>query len=199
MSVRVFIATLILGACVQVQVFAQATPAVAVIDIGYILENHPSMKQEVEQIQKEMEAASAEMVKKRDQIIKQMEMLRQQYTEGTAEYEQQEKKIAEADTALRLELVKQQKQFDERQATVLFSVYNDVKTLVKAAADGWKAQVVLRVSRQEMDVKKPETVDFVMRQDVIYYNPGIDLTDWVLEQLKAKAGNTASRPGAAPR
>lgn len=204
MHVRNLIVVSILSLiCWQPQVHAQGDKAaaatakvpIAVVDIGYILQNHPTIKAEMESIQSAMQTADVEMGKQRDAILKQMEQLRQLYTEGTPEYEKAEKGIAEQDTEFRLKLIKEKKKFEEAQAMVVYKVYTDISTLVQAASQAWGTQVVLRVNREKMDPKKPETVQMVMGQEIIFFNPQIDLTEWVLGQLK----QTASRSNGVTR
>lgn len=169
--------------------------SIAVVDVGHILQNHPTMKGQMEQIKSKMEAADKTMADRRDAILKQMEELRGQFNEGTPEYDAKEKQIAEQDTEFRLQLIKEKKRFEEMQAMVVYKVHTDITNLVKAASQAWGTQVVLRVNRQAMDPKKPETVQLVMSQDVIFFNPSVDLTDWVLGQLNrtANAGGAAAR------
>lgn len=169
--------------------------SIAVVDVGHILQNHPTMKGQMEQIKTKMEAADKMMADRRDAILKQMEELRGQFNEGTPEYDAKEKQIAEQDTEFRLQLIKEKKRFEEMQAMVVYKVHTDITNLVKAASQAWGTQVVLRVNRQAMDPKKPETVQLVMSQDVIFFNPSVDLTDWVLGQLNrtANAGGAAAR------
>jgi Skp family chaperone for outer membrane proteins len=211
LKVRVWslIVALILG-CLASTAWAQAPAAsqaagqavqqitVAVVDVGYILKNHPTMKTEIEAIEGQMKAADDSMAQKRDAILKQMEQLREKYTEGTPEYDREEKSIAEQDTAFRLELVKMRKEFDTSRANVLYKVYGEITNLVKYASDQMGIQVVLRVSREKMDPKKPETIQMVMSQDVLHYNARVDLTDWVLKNLPGQAAATANA-GAAPQ
>ncbi|QDV22383.1 OmpH family outer membrane protein [Aureliella helgolandensis] len=166
---------------------------VAVVDIGHILKNHPTMKGQMEAIQASMTAADEEMGQRRDAILKEMNQLREQYTEGSPEYEAAEKKIAEKDTEFRLSLIKKKKEFDEAQAQVIYNVYTQINGLLKMASDHYGTQLVIRVSREKMDPKKPETIQMVMGQDVLYYSPNVDWTEWVLGQL----AQTASRPAAA--
>lgn len=185
---------------------APARPTTLVVDVGYILNNHPTMKTEIERINTEMKKADEEFAAKRDQIIKQMEQLREQYQEGTPDYERQEKAIAEADTNFRLELVKKRKEFDETRAGVIFKIYTDLNTLIKYYCEQSGASMVLRVNREQMDPKKPETVQMVMAQDVLYFQQSADITQWVLDALNQRAGQTqaatpsgtANRPGATP-
>ncbi len=169
---------------------APARPTIALVDVGHILKNHPTMKMEIERIESSMKKADEEFAAKRDQIIKQMEQLREQFTEGTPEYEKQEKMIAEADTNFRLELVKKRKEFDEARAGVIYKIYTDLNTLIKYYCDNTGATLVMRVNRETMDPKKPETVQMVLSQEVLYFQPSADITEWVLKGLNQQAGGT---------
>ena len=179
---------------------AAARPTVGVIDMGYLLKNHPTMKAEIDAIEVSMKAADESMSAKRDSILKQMEQLREKYTEGTPEYEREEKAIASQDTEFRLELVKMRKEFDSSRANVLVKVYSEITHWVKYLSDNMGIQLVMRITREKMDASKPETVQMVMSQDVLYYSPTVDYTDWVLKALQNEAAKTANaRPaGAAP-
>ena len=179
---------------------AAARPIVGVIDMGYLLKNHPTMKAEIDAIETSMKAADESMSAKRDSILKQMEQLREKYSEGTPEYEREEKSIASQDTEFRLELVKMRKEFDSSRANVLVKVYSEITHWVKYLSDNMGIQLVMRITREKMDASKPETVQMVMSQDVLYYSPTVDYTDWVLKALQNEAAKTANaRPaGAAP-
>lgn len=172
--------------------------SVAVVDVGHILKNHPTMKGDIERIEGQMKAADTEMTQRRDQILKLMEQLREKYQEGTPEYDREEKRIAEMDTQFRLEIVKKRKEFDKARATVLYKIYSDIKGLVKYASDNMNIQVVLRVNgtRENLDETKPETVQLLMSQEVIHFAKRVDITDWVLNGLKQQ---TARAAGAATR
>jgi Skp family chaperone for outer membrane proteins len=162
-----------------------------VIDIGHILQNHPTLKGKMEGIKSRMEAADKEMQTKREAIIKQMEQLKEQYTEGTPDYDRAEKQIAEQDTEFRLELVKKRKEFENSQAEILFEVHGQITQLLKYLNQQMGVQVVLQVSRQPIDPKKPETLEIAMSQNVIYYDTNLDLTTWVLDALQKQLGTTA--------
>ncbi len=205
MRVLSLIATVVIGSFASSVVLAQAPAgttaaapnrAVGVVDIGHILQNHPTMKSQMEAIKASMEAADKEMATKRDEIVKQMERIREELAEGTDAYDAAEKKIAEQDTSFRLELVKKRKEFEQQQAEVLFKVYSEINFYLSHLNQKAGVQVVLRVNREKMDPKKPETVQMVMSQDVLYYNKDVDYTDWVLSGMQANATQTASAAGA---
>lgn len=172
---------------------------VAVIDLGYLIKNHPTMKQEMERIKSDEEAASAEFEKKRQAILKEMESLRDQFKEGTPEFSRKEAEIAAQDTEFRLSVVRKNKQFQESRAQVFYQVHQQVTEEVSTFCQYFGTFCVLRINREKMDPKRPETIEMGMSQEVFYYqnSPDVDITDWVLNQLKARATQTAARPGAA--
>lgn len=181
----------------QNQPAAQAGPAagpIGVIDVGYILQNHPTLKAKMDTIKSQMEAADKEMQTKREAIIKQMEQLKESYREGTPEYDKAEKQIADQDTQFRLELVKKRKEFEAAQANVLFEVHSQISTLLDwlSKKNGYVA--VLQVSRQQVDPKKPETLDMAMSQSVLYFNKSVDVTDTVLQILQQQLGGAGAAP-----
>lgn len=208
MRVWSLIATIVLGSFTSSLVAQEGQPAasgapaarptVGVIDVGFLLKNHPTMESEIKSIEARMKAADESMSAKRDAILKQMEQLREKYTEGTPEYEAEEKAIASQDTEFRLELVKMRKEFDSSRANVLVKVYGEINHWVKYLSEQMGIQMVMRITREKMDANKPETVQLVMSQDVLYYSPSVDYTDWVLKALQNDAAKTAgARPAAA--
>lgn len=174
-------------------------PLVAVVDMGYILKNHPTMKSEMESIEAQMAAADQEMNDRKNAIVKQVDQLREQYTEGTPEYDRAEKAIAEQDANFRLEISKKRKQFETAQADVLFRAYNNINNYLKYYADQTGTQLIVRVTREKMDPKKPETIQLVMGQDTLYYRPDTDITNWLLDALKSQSKQTASAAGSGVR
>lgn len=207
MRVWSLIATIVLGSFASSLVAQEAQPAasgaqaarpiVGVIDVGFLLKNHPTMESEIKSIEARMKAADESMSAKRDAILKQMEQLREKYTEGTPEYEREEKSIASQDTEFRLELVKMRKEFDSSRANVLVKVYGEITYFVKFLSDKMGIQLVMRITREKMDANKPETVQMVMSQDVLYYSTSVDYTDWVLKALQNEAAKTAAAQPAA--
>jgi hypothetical protein len=127
-----------------------------------------------------------------------MEQLKEQYVEGTPEFDRAEKAIAEQDTSFRLELVKKRKEFETAQANVLYKVYSEINMLL-GVLNKYGTQIVLRVTREKMDPKKPETIQMVMSQDVLYHSEGIDYTKWLLDSLTERAKQVAKGPAATQR
>ena len=84
------------------------------------------------------------------------------------------------------------KEFDSSRANVFVKVYSEITHWVKYLSDNMGIQLVMRITREQMDPSKPETVQMVMSQDVLYYNAAVDYTDWVLKALQNEAAKTAN-------
>ncbi len=217
MKVRILVAAVMCGCLVatsaafgqqpaQTQAAGAASRPFIFVDLGFILQNHPTMKKEIEAIQTNMKKVDEEFAAKRDRIMADMKALGENYTEGSPEYQRKEKSIADADTQFRLEIVRQRKVFDEARAEVLARVHAQLTGLLKHACEYYGAAAVLRCSREKVDPKKPNTIELAMSQEVFYFNPNYDLTDWVLSSIQpqqpqqtqatqAAAANSATRPG----
>ena len=182
------------------QAAAQSRPnvPVAVIDLAHILNNHPTMKGEIEKIKSESEAVGQQFEARRKEILRKMEQMRAEKTEGTADYQAMEQSIAAEDTQFRLDVVRKNKEFDEKRAQIFATVHQQVTHYVKMYCDYAGTLVVLKVAREKPDAKKPQTIETAMMQEVFYHNPAphVDITEWVLGQLAASAGAAAPTPTA---
>lgn len=182
------------AAAAQPAAQSRANVPVAVIDLAYILNNHPTMKGEIEKIKAESEQVAQQFEARRKDILQKMERMRSELTEGTADYQKMEQSIAAEDTQFRLDVVRKNKEFDEKRAVIFAQVHEQVTTKVKQYCEWAGTSVVLKVSREKVDVKKPATIETAMMQEVFYHNPAphIDITDWVLGQLQAQAPSAAA-------
>lgn len=170
---------------------------IGVVDIKYIFENHPTMKAKIEQVDAEIRAEEESINKRREAILKDLEKLRE-YKEETTEYRTQEEKIAGAESELKLEFMRKEKEFAKKKAQVLLDTYKEIQSSVKAMADYHKISVVLRYSKDEMDSEKPATVTQGIGRDIVYFSDSIDLTSAILQLLNRSNVSNAPAP-AQPR
>jgi Skp family chaperone for outer membrane proteins len=187
----------------------QAAPAaaawpvarIALIDIGHIFRNHPTMKSEQEAVESLAKSYQEELTKKRQELVKQFEALKQ-FKDDSLEFKQGEEKLAEAEAALQLDMGRKEKELVEKRAEVFYKNYQQVHTMVKWLAESQGIDMVITFNREEMDPKAPATVQRGLAKSVLYHSGNVDLTDWVLNNLKqqsaqAPAAQTAKAPAAA--
>lgn len=164
---------------------------VGVIDIGYIFDNHPTMKARMEAIDAEIKRAEDEINTRREAMMKEVESLRQ-YNENSPDFKKKEEALANEESKLKLDFVRREKQFQTDKAKVVYETYKQVEEMTKAVAAANQFALIMRYSRVEMDPAKPQTVQGGINKDVVYFDKNSDLTDFVLGQIKQMT------PAAAP-
>lgn len=186
--------------------------SVALVDVGFLLKNHPTMNAEMEKIKAEMQAAQDQIEARRKELLSQSEAIGKNLESSSPEFKQKQEELLNAESKLRVDFMGKEKEFAEKQAGVVYKSYQDITNAISTVASHYKYDLVLRFSKEqnEMDYKKPRTVDFGIQRDVVYQAPGMDLTDIVLYVLrnnvqatpaavKPAVPQTASRPGVGPQ
>ena len=201
MHFRISIATIaLMGLCAAPTVFGQnqtgapqAAPAgpkvgptsIALVDVGYILKNHPNMLANMEGIKAEMTQAQEEIETRRKKLLEDQEGIGKMFEADTPQFKQRQEALISAESKLRVDFMGKEKEFAEKQANVIYKSYQSINRAISAVATHYQYDVVLRYNREqnEMDPKKPQTVNMGIQRDVLFFNPGIDVTEVVLAVL----------------
>jgi len=180
--------------------------SIALVDVGYILKNHPNMNAKMEGIKAEMTQAQEDIESRRKTLLADQEMIGKTFEADTPQFKQKQESLISQESKLRVDFMGKEKEFAEKQANVIFKSYQSINTAIALVATHYQYDVVLRYSREqnEMDPKKPQTVNFGIQRDVLFHNPGIDVTEMVLAVLnrdepKATAPAVTPVAGGAPR
>lgn len=181
--------------------------SVALVDVGAIIKAHPTMNAEMEKIKAEMEAAHDTIENRRKSLLTESETIVKNYDPNTPDFKQKQEELLNKESKLRVDFLGQEKEFAEKQAKVVYDSYTDINEAIKTVATAYKYDVVLRYSKEqdEMDPKKPQSVNFGLQRDVLFQAPGLDITDYVLFVLRdqyIKKGipiNTTPTKGVAPQ
>lgn len=178
--------------------------SIAVVDVGYLLKQHPTMNSNMEAIKAEMTQAQEEIETRRKSLLSESEMVGKTFDQNHPDYKQKQETLISAESKLRVDFMSKEKEFAEKQAGVIYGSYQSINAAISLVANHYKYDLVLRYSREqnEMDPKKPQTVNFGIQRDVLYLNPQIDITELVLGVLKrdvpATAPATATTAGPRP-
>ena len=188
----------------------QAAPAgpkvgpssIALVDVGYILKNHPNMNANMEGIKAEMTQAQEDIESRRTALLKDQEAIGNMFQADTPQFKQKQESLISQESKLRVDFMGKEKEFAEKQAAVILNSYQSINRAITAVAGHYQYDVVLRYSKEqnEMDAKKPQSVNFGIQRDVLYFNPGIDVTEVVLAVLRrdepAKTAPVSTTPNA---
>jgi Skp family chaperone for outer membrane proteins len=214
---RITFATIaLLGMCAAPSAFGQGTQAsaqavapagpkngpssIALVDVGYILKQHPTMNTNMEAIKAEMTQAQEDIETRRKSLLAETEMVGKNYNQDSPEFKQKQETLISQESKLRVDFMGKEKEFAEKQAGVIFSSYQSINQAISVVAKHYQYDLVLRYSREqnEMDPKKPQSVNFGIQRDVLFLNPQVDVTELVLNVLKSNVGASAPAPSATP-
>lgn len=172
----------------------------AVVDIGYLIKNHPRMNADLESLKAEMAKAQTEIEDRRKALLKEGEMIGTTFNADSPEFKQKQEQLLNQESKLRVDFMAKEKEFAEKQATVIYTVYTQINEIVTLVASHYQYDMVMRYNREqnEMDPKKPNTVNLGVQKDVIFHNPSIDVTEIVLAELKRRVPAAAVAPTTAP-
>lgn len=191
--------------------------SVALVDVGYLIQNHPTMKGEVESIRLEMENAQKEMDARRKDLMAQSEQVGKTYDSSSPDFKQKQQELINKESTLRVDFMEKEKEFAERHAGLLARSYKEITDSIQMIANHYKFDLVIRYSKEqdEMDPKKPRTVEFGVQKDVLFRAENMDVTPHVMyvltskypgaaqpaatSQAAAPNAQTANRPAGAPQ
>ncbi|MEQ1826189.1 MAG: OmpH family outer membrane protein [Pirellula sp.] len=203
MHFRISVATIaLMGLCAAPFSFGQAPQAqapqpkvknsgiaVATVDVGYLLKQHPTMDANMEAIKAEMTQAQEDIESRRKALLSETESVGKLFDPNSPEYKQKQESLISQESKLRVDFMSKEKEFAEKQASVIYNSYQSINGAIAYVAKHYQYDLVLRYSREqnEMDPKKPQSVNFGIQRDVLFMNPEIDITEWVLTVLKQQS------------
>lgn len=184
----------------------------AVVDMDYILDNHPTFTAQAEALKAEYQKTMEDFEARRKDLTQKVEQLNTSLTADSPEFKKQQEFLVQQDSKMRLEAVNKEKELTEKRAKLMLDTYNQIVERVAGAAQYYKYDMVVRYSRRQasqMNPKNPQTVMIGADREVIYFNPNYDLTDTVIAMLKrdipaaapttgGKVSQTATAPSIAP-
>jgi Skp family chaperone for outer membrane proteins len=160
---------------------ARRGTSVAVIDVGYIFRNLERFKQAREDINGDAAQFQQEIRDRRAGLTQKAEQLKTTPA-GTAQYTQLEEQLANADTQLRLDMARKQKERVEKEAKIYFNAYKEIEEEVRRFADRYGIDLVVRFNSEDMDIGKPETVLQGINRFVVFQR-SLNITNHILDEL----------------
>lgn len=159
--------------------------SIALVDVGYILKNHPNMDANMAGLKAEITQTQEDIETRRKSLLEEQEKIGKMFEADTPQFKQQQESLISRESKLRVDFMGKEKEFAEKQATVIFKSYQSINAAISAVAVHYQYDIVLRYSREqnEMDPKKPQTVNFGIQRDILYHNAQVDITEIVLSVL----------------
>ncbi len=172
---------------------AQEGHRVAVIDVAYIFNNHPSIKADRTKVEEELKAIDAELVKKRDELQQAAAELKT-FKPNSPEYAAAEEAINGMESRLRLDIARKRKELSDAEAKIYFDNYQRIAAGVKFMANHYKINLVLRYNSEEMTLEEGESVIRGVMKNVVYHDEQLDMTKGVMTYLDQTSNRVATAP-----
>jgi len=155
---------------------------IAVIDISQILKKDTKFNQQLAAMKVEATAVEKEI---RDGAAQIQSMQNQQKTfaPGSPDYQRLDTDIAKATADLQLKKNLKQKEFIERQSKMLYNTYREIQDAVKEFSARYNIGLVVQYESSPIDSANPEAILAGAHRNVVYVNPGLDITGDILAML----------------
>ena len=167
------------------------------IDINRIMENHTRFKSERERMKADFEQVKAKMQQEREAIAKLTENL-QEYRKGTREYKELEETVAKRSADLQVQLQLKNNEFQQREAKTYYEVYQEILQATDYFCKQHAIDMVVRYNGTPVDVEQPNSVLSYISRPVVWNDPGLDITDMILQDLNRSAAPSTANPNAVP-
>lgn len=184
---------------------AQQTPRptkIALIDMAYVFKNYKKF----EVLREDLKTEIGQSDQKARQMAQQIQTLQEQMKslkEGSPDYIELEKRVAQQTSDFDAFRKVAQKDFLRKESQLYKTIYLEVVDLVKGFAEANGYTMVLRFDRDDVgDAENPNEVLKNMNRLVVYHRSTDDLTTHVLDYLNRRyassSGSSKSRTGENP-
>ena len=154
---------------------------VAVLDISLVFEHYPEFQTQMTELKAQVDEFEAYLKKEQAELLKERDKL-QNYAAGSKEFKELEEKMTHTNTALRLKMEQQRREFLEKEARIYFDGYSQVYNVVSTLAQRNDIKLVLRFSSDSMKADDRNSVLQSVNRPVIYQK-NLNITNLVIDAL----------------
>jgi Skp family chaperone for outer membrane proteins len=177
-----------------------AGPSIVLLDVTAIFKEHPSYKQEMEALKKDMQEADAK-VKQDTEALKKLRDRLSEFRPGTQDYRALEEDVTRREIEITARVRAAQKQFLQRESKIHYNIFVEIWQEVNKYCMANNVTMVLRHNSDPVDAEKPEEIARLLNQPVVYHR-GVDITPIIKKRIADSHPQSASRGtvpmGAAP-
>jgi Skp family chaperone for outer membrane proteins len=171
--------------------------SVALIDIGYIFKSHIRFKNSMDSLGKDIRATEDTLNKERTVIQKMMERLKD-YKPGTPDYKHLEEDIAQKQADFQVKAQIQKREFVEREGALYFKTIQEINEQVKYFSEKNGIGLVMKFNGDATDPNDRDSVMRELNKPVMYYSPGIVISDAILAELNRGQTPNPNQPVVPP-
>jgi outer membrane protein len=171
---------------------------IGLIDMAYIFKNYKKFEALRADLKTEIDQSEVQARTKAQQI-KALQDEMKDFKEGSADFLEREKKLAEATSEFETFRTVQQREFLRKESAIYKTVYLEATEAVQKFSEIYGYSLIMRFNREGLDsADDPQAIITRMNRQVIHYSPEDDITDKILGYLnrnyQAATGGTAPQP-----
>lgn len=177
-----------------------ASPKVAVVNVPVVSERYIKTSDLEAQFDDLRRRLNEERDAKRQRIDRAQRALQEEIKPGTEEYDRRRREIAMLEAELQWFLESEGQKVEQGLSSSLRSIFDDIQAVVREIALEKGFDVVVAADRLPADTPaSPSQVrQHILLQKVLYWSPGVDLTDDVVARLNDRykaSGGSRPTPG----
>jgi Skp family chaperone for outer membrane proteins len=182
---------------------------VAIVDVAQLIKEHPEFLTKQNALQAEVKVEEDKFRSRQEQIQNKEKALQNtQIKPGTAEHQRMVDEIAGEYADFEKDAKSMQRKFALKNSTIMYETYQDIKVVIGNFARVRKIAQVTDYRMFEPDPAQPQTVAEDMDQKLVWFDPLLNITENIVDELyKSKgltrppkpAANTAARPAVTPQ
>ena len=177
-----------------------ASPKVAVVNVPVVSERYVKTSDLEVQFDDLRRRLNQERDAMRERIDRAQRALQEEIKPGTEEFDRRRREIAMLEAELQWFLESEGQKVEQGLSISLRSIFDDIQAVVREIALEKGIDVVVAGDRLPADTPaSPAQVrQHILLQKVLYWSPGVDLTDDVVARLNARykaSGGSRSTPG----
>ncbi len=175
---------------------AIAPAIIGCIDMDAVFKGYKKVDFLRKQMETEAEAKKGELsaiLTQAQQLMQEMEKLQQ----GSEDFKNKDAKLTELRAKLDASRESAQKEFAQKEAEALATVYKEIQTMVAYVAKSYGMTYVMRVSNEPVTGTDPNSAVMALSRAVVYNDSSTDVTNVVLRLLNqqyAKTNPAAAAP-----
>jgi Skp family chaperone for outer membrane proteins len=164
--------------------------SVALLDVPKIFKTHTRMKLQLEELKRDMQTADAKFKQEREEIRRMYDEGLRQFQKGTDQYSQMEEQLAGREAKMQVDMNRDKNSFLQRKASIFQGVYQEIWQATDFYCRQNGIDMVMLFANDQYDPQYPESVMNYVLRPVVWYDPGLDITNDILRDV--------NRPAATP-
>ncbi|HEY2761936.1 MAG TPA: OmpH family outer membrane protein, partial [Pirellulales bacterium] len=170
---------------------------IAVVDVAFIFKNYLKFKNQMDQMKQKVEAAENDVKRDQEEYKHLMDQLKQ-LSPGTEGYKKLEADMLKKQGDVNLKVSLQKKDFMEQEGRIYFNVSREIDDAVKQIATKNNIVLVLRFNGDPVDPVDRNDILRGINKPIVFYDPRMDITPYVLQDLNRSAAAGAGPIGVHP-